>query len=59
MGTAGGGEEVGKRQGGRRKPGRESLTTVRRKREAAKTLGLPGSKTKQRERTRRRTILVA
>ena len=58
MGTAGG-EEVGKRQGICRKPGRERLTVVRRKREAAKTLGLSGSKTKQRERTRRRTILVA
>lgn len=53
LGTAGGGEEVGKRQGGCRKPGREALTTVRRKREVAKILELSGSKIKLRGRTRR------
>lgn len=59
LGTAGGGEEVGKRQRGCRKPGRERLTTVRRKREVAKILELSGSKIKLRGRTRRIYIYIS
>lgn len=58
LGIGGGEEKVGKRQGVCRKPA-ERLTMRRGKREAAKTLGISGSKTKQRERTRKRIILVA
>lgn len=48
LGTAGGGgEEVGKRQGIRKKPGRGRLSTLKGKTKAENPLGLSGSKNKE------------
>lgn len=47
MGTAGGGEELGERQGVCRKLGRGRLSTERGKTKAENPLGLSGSKNKE------------